>query len=131
MNILIITIFILSSYIDIKSNNVYSPLNMLILVLGLVKHITSNFNIINILMGISVIPLVLLILNLIKRDSIGLGDIEYISALGFYYGYYIQTISLFISTILLLIYSLLNKKKRYPFIPFLSIGFMLTSLFIR
>lgn len=115
---------IISSYLDIKSYIVYTPLNITILLLAFFKHVFYKENLVNILFGLIVIPLILIILNYIKKDSIGDGDIEYLSALGFYFGYKLEVYAFFIGIFMIFIYSILIKKDKYPLIPFISIGFI-------
>ena len=128
---MILIILFISSIIDIKTRYVYSPLNILVLLLGLIKHLTSSFNLIDILLGLTVIPSTLILLNIIKKESIGDGDIEYLSALGFYYGYQIQVLAFFLSVLLIFFYSLFNKKKRYPMIPFISLSYLIVLYIFR
>lgn len=131
MNILIILpILVLQSIKDIKNNLINGYLNILLLLIGFIKNILINENIKDYLLGLIVIPITLLILNYFKKDSIGDGDIEYLSAIGFYIGYINIVISLFISTVLLIIYSLYKKKRKYPFIPFITIGVIINQLLI-
>ena len=124
MNFLLIIVMIISSYLDIKSYIVYTPLNITILLLAFFKHVFYKENLINIIFGLIVIPLILIILNYIKKDSIGDGDIEYLSALGFYFGYKMEVYAFFIGIFMIFIYSILIKKDKYPLIPFISIGFI-------
>lgn len=128
--LLILPILIIQSIKDIKSNYINGCLNILLVIIGFIKNILVNESIKEYLLGLIVIPLTLLLLNIIKKDSIGDGDIEYLSAIGFFVGYRNIVISLFISTILLLMYSLYKKKRKYPFIPFITIGVIINQLFI-
>ena len=126
---LLITILFISSFLDIKQEIVYSPFNICIVLLGFVKHISGFYDCLDIVLGYVFIPIILLILNVYKKDSIGYGDIEFISAMGIFLGYKKLVYAFFISVIFLFIYSRIVKKERYPFIPFLSIGFVIVLIF--
>lgn len=125
MNILIISICLALSYQDIKYRLIYSPLNCLLLLFGL---FISN-NTIYRIFGITLIPIILLLINKYIKEIIGDGDIEFISASGLILGFYKQNIMLLMSTILALIYILITKKRIVPMIPFLSIGLIICLLF--
>ena len=125
---LLIIILFISSFLDIKQEIVYSPFNICIVLLGFVKHISGFYDCLDIILGYIFIPIILLILNAYKKDSIGYGDIEFISAMGIFLGYKKLVYAFFISVIFLFIYSRIVKKERYPFIPFLSIGFVIVLI---
>lgn len=125
MRLLIITVCVILSYQDIKYRVIYSPYNMALLILGLF----INNSLFNKIIGITLIPIILLIINKTYKEIIGDGDIEFISASGLLLGFYKQNIMLLISCVLALIYILINKKRIIPLIPFLSIGLIICILF--
>lgn len=125
---LLITILTISSYIDIKHHIVYMPFNIAIVLIGFVYNVIKKYIIIDVLLGYIFIPFILIIINTFKKDSIGDGDIEFISSMGIFLGYYRQTIAFFIGILSLFIYSLIYKKERYALIPFLSFGFIVVLL---
>lgn len=125
---LLICILIISSYIDIKNEVVYSPFNIAISLLAFISNIINGYSKVDIVLGLIFIPLILCFINLIKNNSIGNGDIEFISCMGLYLGYKKQVIAFFIGILAVFLYSFVNKKERYPLIPFLSFGFALIVL---
>lgn len=125
-----LSIFVLaiSSYIDIKHHVVYMPFNIVIVLIGFVYNVINKYIIIDILLGYILIPFILIIINIFKKDSIGDGDIEFISSMGIFLGYRRQAIAFFIGILSLFLYSLIYKKERYALIPFLSFGFIVVLL---
>ena len=122
---LVIAICSLLSIQDIKYQMIYSPLNCLLLLVGLATN--NNILVLNIL-GIMLIPIILILINYFYREIIGDGDIEFISAAGLLLGFINQNIMLLITCILSLIYMLITKKKSIPMIPFLSVGLIICLL---
>lgn len=125
MKLFILTIILLiSSIIDIKTRNVYLINNLIILILALFN---INNDLIDHLLAL-VIPSVLLVIYLLDNTLIGLGDIEFLYVSSFYLGYQGTIIELFIASIVGIIYIFITNKEEIPFIPFLSIGFILSEL---
>lgn len=125
MKLFILTIILLiSSIIDIKTRNVYLINNLIILILALFN---INNDLIDHLLAL-VIPSVLLVIYLLDNTLIGLGDIEFLYVSSFYLGYKGTIIELFIASIVGIIYIFITNKEEIPFIPFLSIGFILSEL---
>ena len=122
MNILIIIICLILSFQDIKNGMIYSPLNCLLLIIGL--STIFNNQILRII-GILIFPIILLIINNNYKEIIGDGDIEFISASGLILGFVKQNYMLLIACLLAGIYMLITKKKSLPMIPFLSIGLII------
>lgn len=122
---IVIYILLISAYIDLKTYYVLVPLNILILIVGLFVHLNEPYELLDVLLGISVLPTILIVINKVQKDSIGNGDIELIASMGFYFGYRKLVISFFIAILSLALYSLFKKKRYYPLIPFLSFSFIL------
>lgn len=120
----------ISCYLDIKDNTVYSPFNISISLLGFSFNVINGYKKVDIILGFSLIPLILTIINMFKNESIGDGDIEFISSMGIFIGYQKQVLAFFIGILLVFIYSFIHKKERYPLIPFLSFGFIIVLLII-
>ena len=120
--IIVIAICLLLTIQDIKYRMIYSPLNCLLLIVGLASN--NNLLVLNIL-GIVLIPIILFLINYFYREIIGEGDIEFISAAGLLLGFVNQNVMLIISCILAIIYMTITKKKSIPMIPFLSIGLII------
>ena len=69
------------------------------------------------------LPLTLYLLSL--SGKIGDGDAEVFFALSFYYSLYPLALILFTSSFLALLYSYIEKRDRYPFVPFIFISSIL------
>jgi len=121
---ILVTILLISSYIDIKSKDVYLINNLIIFILGLLN---INDNLISHLLGL-IIPLILLIIYIFDSSLIGLGDIEFLVASSFYLGYKYAIYQIFIASLLGIVYILISKRKEIAFIPFLSIGFIIAEV---
>lgn len=128
MKIIIVLILIIQSILDYKTNFINGYLNILLLLIGFFNCLINNYELIDKLLATSIIPLVLLILSKIKPNSLGEGDIECLSALGLVFGYKKIVYILFISCLLLLLYTLINKKNKYPFIPFITLSTIINIL---
>jgi len=125
MKLFILTIILLiSSIIDIKTRNVYLINNLIILILALFN---INNDLIDRLLAL-VIPSVLLVIYLLDNTLIGLGDIEFLYVSSFYLGYQGTIIELFIASIFGIIFIFITNREEIPFIPFLSIGFILSEI---
>lgn len=128
MKIIIVLILIIQSILDYKTNFINGYLNILLLLIGFFNCLINNYELIDKLLATSIIPLVLLILSKIKPNSLGEGDIECLCALGLFFGYKKIVYILFISCLLLLLYTLINKKNKYPFIPFITLSTIIIIL---
>ena len=124
MKTIILLLCVILSFQDIKYRMIYSPLNCLLLIVG----ISTNINYLNKIFGIIIIPVILCLINRYHKEIIGDGDIEYISASGAILGFIDQNYMLLISCILATIYMLITKKESIPLIPFLSIGLLICLL---
>lgn len=129
MNNIILLILLVSCILDIKSYIVFTPFNIFILIMGLFKHIATSYNFLDVILGISIIPIILMIINHIKEDSIGNGDIELLSALGFYFGYKYLVVILFMASLTNFLFSLVYPKEKYPFVPFITLGTFLVVIY--
>ena len=128
MKIIIVLILIIQSILDYKTNFINGYLNILLLLIGFFNCLINNYELIDKLLATSIIPLVLLVLSKIKPNSLGEGDIECLCALGLVFGYKKIVYILFISCLLLLLYTLINKKNKYPFIPFITLSTIINIL---
>lgn len=122
---IIFVVLFFSSYIDIKQKYVYCFFNLIFFIFGLIRYSNTDHP----LLGFFVIPLTLVGINLIyQKEAIGYGDIEMIACAGFLLGYQKICMAFFIATFTNTIYSFFIQKKEYAFIPFLSIGIMISYL---
>ena len=121
---LFFTILLLQSITDFINNDVYTILNISIIIIGLIfKNINYNEILLSMLL-----PLLLWIINIFKK-GIGDGDIEMIFALCFIYNTMQLSKIILFSSIMNLIYSFVIKKDKYSFIPFIFLSCLLLELF--
>lgn len=121
---IIISLCFLSSLTDIDNYDVYSFVNILILIVSLsiginIKHIFINF-------------VLMFLLYLITQNKMGYGDIETYFVLGIIYDIYELTFLIFLSNILALLYIIIFKIKKDTYIalvPFISIAYLLMVFF--
>lgn len=87
------------------------------------------------LIGLGFTGIILVVVYLISRRSIGFGDVKLISCIGFYLGVYLVFAGLFLSSVFSAVYggiAILRKKitmkDTFPMGPFLAAGMILTLL---
>lgn len=133
--------FIISSYTDIKHLKIYNIFNFIFLVVRIV-FLFMPYNpyplTISHLLGAIVGFLVLTIPAMALMHKMG-GDIKFITVLGLYLGGPFIVLLLFLSCILMLLFSFVRKlitkkdikKILVPFAPFFMISYCLIFMFIK
>lgn len=129
--------------IDYKEKIIPNKMLVIALIFGIVltslQILFGTYSILDtlliILIGIAVICGLLLIISLIYKDSIGMGDIKLLAVMCVYEGLYgalntliVSLLVCFIYAIYLLITKKANKKTELSFGLFLYIGLILTSI---
>ena len=115
---IIFIILLFQSLCDIFNNDVYTIFNISLLLIGVI----TNYNhIIYYLISSLILPIILLLIKLLT-NAIGGGDIEMLFCLGFIFKFNEICLILLIASILNIIYSFINKKEKYAYIPFLSVA---------
>lgn len=129
-------LFIIISVIDINHMIILdSCLYVLLFIVCCYVFLTSNMCSLNRIVGIGMISSLLFILNCIKPNSFGGGDIKLYMVCGYLLGYqiwYAFMITLFLTSITCIPLMVKKKSIRFyiPFAPFICIGCYLVSLFI-
>lgn len=126
-NILLIINLLLLSYIDYKLLCIPNCLIYLIYILRLVASVDITTD--------NIASMILFSAPFYffeaKRKSIGMGDVLLIKALCFYLGFEKSLVGLYYTGIasgcmlVLLLIQYGNRTRKYPFVPIISIGFML------
>ena len=146
--LIILTIFfIIIFFIDLKHYIIPNELTFPLMFIGFVKSFDPNLNqslfpnyinsLIGGLFGYSIIWLIIFFYkNLRKKDGMGLGDAKLIAVVGFWFGWFSIPFTIFISSLVALIYSIpsLIKQTRdmstqIPFGPFIIIGCLIYVYF--
>ena len=73
-------------------------------------------------MGLLVLPIIILLVSMICKFKVGMGDIKLISAIGFMLGFWSQIVVLTAGMILCLIVLAITRKKMIFLGPFISFG---------
>ena len=146
--LIILTIFfIIIFFIDLKHYIIPNELTFPLMFIGFVKSFDPNLNqslfpnyinsLIGGLFGYSIIWLIIFFYkNLRKKEGMGLGDAKLIAVVGFWFGWFSIPFTIFISSLVALIFSVpsLLKKTRdmstqIPFGPFIIIGCLIYVYF--
>ena len=139
--------FIIIFFIDLKHFIIPNELSFPLMFIGFVKSFDPNLNqslfpnyinsLIGGLFGYSIIWLIIFFYkNLRKKEGMGLGDAKLIAVVGFWFGWFSIPFTIFISSLVALIFSVpsLLKKTRdmstqIPFGPFIIIGCLIYVYF--
>ncbi len=139
--LIILTIFfIIIFFIDIKHYIIPNELTFPLMFIGFIKSFDPNLNqslfpnyinsLVGGLFGYSIIWLIIFFYkNLRKKEGMGLGDAKLIAVVGFWFGWFSIPFTIFISSLVALIYSVPSLIKKtsdmstqIPFGPFIIIG---------
>ena len=136
MTILHIFLIILS-FEDIKEKMISDKYILCVLISSIIFRIIS-FELMNFLNGIItglVIVLLIILIRKVFKQNIGLGDMKVLAALSISFGYAGMINVLFCSVIIAMVYGIVmmilkkkNKHSEIPFVPFVSLGCLLTVL---
>ena len=139
--------FIIIFFIDLKHFIIPNELTFPLMFIGFVKSFDTNLNqslfpnyinsLIGGLFGYSIIwSIIFFYKNLRKKEGMGLGDAKLFAVIGFWFGWFSIPFTIFISSLVALIYSIpsLIKKTRdmstqIPFGPFIIIGCLIYVTF--
>ena len=123
---LLLFVLTIEASIDIRTYDVYSIFNYLIACIGI--SASRNSDPLDLFLSLTLLPSVLLILNKFKK-GIGNGDIELIFCLGFYFKLKELLIIVLIASIVSIIFALYSHRKKFPFIPFITIAVSIYQFF--
>lgn len=122
-DIRILVVLIIATIQDIKYREVSNLASLIILLIAI-----TNLNY-DKLYGFIVAPLILIITNIIKRNSFGGADIKIIASLGLYLGLYKAMIMLLIALIICMLINLAKKNKKQAFVPYILIAYIIIILY--
>lgn len=132
MNIIILSISLYLVYYDIKYKKVPNSINLLLLIIILITKIYFKQEVlISIFSGIVAFT-TFLIIHLISRGNMGIGDCKFTGIIAIHLGFYYWLYSIIISSITALVVSLfllfskkIKRDTKIPFIPFLVFGLII------
>lgn len=116
-------ILMIQTIFDLINNDIYTILNLFIIINSFIFKQFDLFNTLN-----NLILILILLIIYYFRHSIGLGDIELLFSLSFIYDLYNLSLILLISSLFALLYSSINKKRYYAFVPFISLAIYILEL---
>lgn len=125
MDIIILVILIIISIQDIRLREVSNYASLFFILIALIE---KQINIERIFISIIII-LPFIITNHIIKDNFGYGDIKIIITLSLMLGLRCEII-LMIALILCYITQNITKKQNMPFIPYITIGYIIVKILI-
>lgn len=132
---LLITLITIS-IVDIQSKIISNRLLIVCICLGVISNFINNeFSLYSSLLGALAVGGILLLISIITKGGLGMGDVKLFSVLGFFFGLErilaILLLSTFITGILsliLLTFKLVKPKTNLPFAPFIYISTLVITL---
>jgi leader peptidase (prepilin peptidase)/N-methyltransferase len=121
--------------IDLRYKIIPNGLVIVVLILGIVQTVLDK-TYMNHIMGFFVMSGFLLIISIIVKGGMGMGDIKLMAAAGLLLGWQKIIVAMMVGSIVgsligigLLAFKIVKRKQPIPFGPFLAIGIMLAMLF--
>ncbi len=136
INIIVVLLFlIISSLTDIKNKQIYIIPSMVFALVGfIINACTANISAYSLILGV-ITGLLLIVIGIISKGKIGIGDGIVVAILGIFLGFERNILTLILALMLSSTYSIgliLIKKysKTYtiPFVPFITGGFLICTL---
>lgn len=135
--LLLLSSLVVISFIDYKYMIIPNVITYSGVMIGLLYAIIFDYiKIVNSLLGIFIPALLLLIVALIFKGGMGMGDVKLVAMLGAFLGYKYTLAGIFIGSVFgsiiglaLMGLGLIKRKTRIPFGPFICFGAMLMIFF--
>src|SRR6056297_3790261 len=135
-SVLIATLIVVS-FIDIKHQIIPNEITFSFIPLGIILSLIFNhITVLNSLLGFIIPAGLLLLIALIYKKGMGIGDVKLIGMIGVFIGWKYALISIFIGALIGSIYGIymmltdqMTRKTRIPFGPFISLGAVLMVLY--
>lgn len=130
------SILLVISLIDLRHYIIPNGLVVAIIALGLIHLILNYERWLDYVIGFFAVSVVLLLMAIITRGSMGGGDIKLMAAAGLLLGWELILLALMIGSIIgsvvgltLMAMKIITRKQMIPFGPFLSAGIFIAALF--
>lgn len=120
-----LTILLTQSIFDLINYDVYSLLNILLLIVGILfryQYIKTN------IIPTIIITLSFCLINVLNK-GIGTGDIELIAIISIVFNYIICLKVLSLASMSNLLFALFYQKDKYPFVPFIFVAFIIVIFY--
>jgi len=133
----LISILIIISFIDLNEKIIPNLLSYSGIIIGLILSLIFNhISFLSAILGLLIPSLLLLIIALIFKGGMGIGDVKLVGMIGTFTGYLYPLIGIFIGALVgsivflpLLITGKIGKKTRIPFGPLISLGTIIMILY--
>ena len=131
--LILITILSMVFLIDYKTYLIYNILIIVGIINRIIFILIGNELLINSIINALLISVPILFIKLItsyllKKETMGLGDIYLLFMLGLYTNVYNSYLSLLLASIIGLVICLINKKDKIPFGPCICIGYVIVII---
>ena len=118
-------LYSITAFDDLRTRQVRVMELIVFAVLGLLIDLFSpTYSWLSILGGVS-IGMVLMVVSYFSKEKIGMGDALIVAVSGLYLGFVNTLILLWLSSSLTSIYGVIKKKQELPFIPFLTVAYVI------
>lgn len=132
----LINIVMCISIIDYRTRYIPNILLLIMFALGaLTIFIIPGVSFINSIITATALFLILVLVNRLSKNEIGMGDVRIISIIALFLGYYRVSAVIFISLLISFVYGIViviknkqNLKTEIPFAPFIFIGLVINLL---
>jgi len=135
--IILISALITVSFIDIDKQIIPNEITFSLITNGLILAlIFDHISFINSVLGLIIPGGLLLLIALIYKKGMGLGDVKLVAMIGVFIGWKFALLSIFIGALIGSIYGVymmiktgMDRKTRIPFGPFISLGAVVMILY--
>ena len=133
----LISSLIVVSFIDIEHQIIPNEITFFLIPFGLILSIFFNhISFLNSLLGLIIPAALLLLIALIYKKGMGLGDVKLVAMIGVFIGWKYGLLSIFIGALIGSIYGVymmvntgMDRKTQIPFGPFISLGAVVMILY--
>ena len=112
----------LISISDIKEKKIPNSLVVAVYLIGILNLCAGRVSYADSIAGLSVMPIIILLVSKISKFKVGMGDVKLISAIGFALGFGSQMLILASGMTLCLMVLIITRKKSIFLGPFISFG---------
>jgi leader peptidase (prepilin peptidase)/N-methyltransferase len=127
---------LVASMIDLRWKIIPNGIVIFILIIGIIYLVVFSYTYIESVIGFLAVSVPLLLVNLITKGQMGMGDVKLMAVCGLVIGWQHILLALMIGSIIgsiigisLIALKITSRKQQIPFGPYLSIGIMIAALF--
>jgi len=135
--LLLLSLLIVSSFIDLRYKIIPNKITYIGIISGLVLSIFfTHITMLNSLLGAIIPAGLLLLIALIYKKGMGIGDVKLVAMIGTFIGWEYTLLAIFLASLVgsiigltLLVSGVISRKTQIPFGPFITIGTLIIILF--